>query len=364
MIDHDFSSKALGSTRAQATTAPEQLCRILGGWFKTTGQAGLPNPPSWSEVLALAEETKTIGLIGKGAAALDLLLPEEISAKIDRWKQAALRTNAANVAWTYRVAGIFERAGIRSVVLKGPIRTQDLFGSLDARKSNDIDFFVDRSDYLAARRALIASGFQALVPEDDDWWHIYLGESPFWHPDQSSPVVDLHHELQQRGGPRLAEQAAFIDETIAVSNNGRTLLMPSPAQSLLLLAINIGKAIMAVEPWLHHVHEFRLAQENLTAAARSDFEKLVRRSELTRLVKFCEDSVDRVFCDSAGEQNAAILDIAIGKTPRKILRRSRNLWRWTDGFGMKRVRNFLASERLIFRSYIAFCKSPSRIGIN
>ncbi|MGB3472800.1 MAG: nucleotidyltransferase family protein [Erythrobacter sp.] len=302
-----------------------------------------------ASVIEVVERNKIGGLLKSGAARAGLVLREELAHALAKQQALAIARNFENLVETESVSDLLRAEGIAFVVIKGAARSFEVFGGLDARASNDIDVLVRRSDYARAGEVLCANGYIRGVPIDDRWWHDHLGESPFL-PTHSRGIVDIHHKVQQPGGPAPADIEAFFATASELKVAGRTYTVPHPHYALLLAYISMSKALRNAEPWLPYAAEIVLEKHRMTAMDRTKFNTLARGQGLTRMICEIDKVLDQVFTNalaplrkSAEYRRAEQLALAAFDThalANRRFHRSRLLWQWTQGSGSKRLARF------------------------
>ena len=331
----EAGSEALNRDLAERLKDVEELCELLRGWFDPSPATKFDNW-CWERLLATAVGTKTIGLLRLGAVRRGVEIPGPVLDKLARYEATILQNNAANLAWTLRAARVFEEAGITAIFFKGALWVREIYGSIGIRESSDVDVFVARPDYVRAGAALAAIGYSPLVGRADRWWHDHLGESPYGRDGGKGPNIDLHHQVQQPGGPYPRYLDEFLADHITVDFNGHQIRTLSREHGLLLSAIGYGKAVRAKTPWLSHAHELLTACQGDIHALAS-VARLAERNGLSNL--FGDYLRNSFSLFDARQRQAGVQDSegtpavlsAIGRPRRSRLFRTRMIWRWSDG---------------------------------
>ncbi|NJS14171.1 MAG: nucleotidyltransferase family protein [Sphingopyxis sp.] len=335
------SSRLVTSGEQAVPAAARTLHALLLSWFNH--QTTEVDEEHWNSVRHLAQASKTLGLIGNG------LDPNSAGAHdLRHIKTAILEQNLRNLRWTTKVAGLLQGEGIAALAFKGVPRSHEVYGSWDSRPSNDVDILVDPSDYRGACATLQQNGYRLQVSDKSVWWHRCLGEAPFRHEEQHSPYIDLHHQLQQPGGPYPNRLPRFFADCRRVAYGKTELCTPSANGALLIAVINYGKAMRAGEPTLARLHEISYAtrsfgddgvQQLLNLAALQGFENLAAEALEKANILFPHTGQ----IDSDTKQFDAVLLESLAMTRRPMFLRTRFLWAWTDGRPPLRLIRFCAS---------------------
>ncbi len=320
----------------------------------------LPSDIDWPDMLALAQKTKTVGLLRKGLRNLNVKPPAPVAAQLDAFQSEVLRRNLANIARAVEITQILEASGIRSLVLKGPFRSEQVYGNLDVRSAADVDILVRRSEYRQSIDALCDLGYSCLVTLDDRWWHDFLGEAPFVNFSSPFPAVDLHNQLQQPGGPYPRNVDGFFEASQLRSVGSREVAVLSREHALILAAISFCKAVRSGDPWLPYAHELSYC---IAASDESLLEQLrvcARSQDILRLFDHFVSWSAALFGRedlTAGEalpHNDDLVFSSCGQKELPAFGRTKAMWRWSEGDGLSRVQTFFSILARDFRSKQAY----------
>ena len=324
--------------------------------------AGFVDDADLQAVLPLAVGTKTLGLLGGGFDRLGVKPPAAISEHLAGRQSEILAINLRALSTISKLAQTFEPEGLPYVVIKGPLRAEQVYEAMDVRFGSDVDVFVDRSDYRQATRLLEEKmGYACLVPKDDLWWHEYLGEAPFAANQPSLTLIDLHNQLQQPGGPYPTDLPSFLQnvERRAIGRASARIL--SAKNALMLTAISFGKALRNAEPWIAYAHELSYALHTMAPSAEEDLQAHAEDMGIGKLFEEFLRSSKALFASPiSAETHQRLVLSACGLAPPETLARSKASWRWTEGAGLARLGRFSeailreAQGRLAYRSSTRF----------
>ncbi|WP_144016161.1 nucleotidyltransferase family protein [Demequina sp. NBRC 110052] len=131
-------------------------------------------------------------------------------------------------------AHVAETAGVRALILKGPVLSE--FGLRSERQSYDLDVLVPRdelSDFLVAMRK---AGFHNT--DSDDIWHDLASHSVGLASAAFPLSVDAHYDFPGL----LGDQAEWFDslwrDRVFVEVAGVSCSVPSPSDSVILMALH------------------------------------------------------------------------------------------------------------------------------
>jgi hypothetical protein len=139
---------------------------------------------------------------------------------------------------TAEIVLAWSRAGVRSVLLKGPALTRWLYREGEFRGYSDIDLLVPDSDVAAAEEVLEGLGFErhGLEAIEGDWPRY----SRNWVRSDSMNV-DLHQTLTGVGVPPNELWAALTQELERMSVAGVDVDVLAPSARALVLALHTAK---------------------------------------------------------------------------------------------------------------------------
>ena len=307
--------------------------------------------------VVLARKTKVAALLGESAADMAPAWPEPLRDELRQQRAAVLRKNLENLSHSIKLAAVLRQDGVPFVLMKGALRSYEIFGTWDARPSNDIDVLVSHEDYGRAGSALTGAGYRRLVAADNAWWHSYLGESPYAPPD-GGPIVDVHHKVQQPGAPSPKSVGQMLETRNQLEVGGEGLPVLRADYALLLAYISVSKAIRTHETWLAYALEIAVTRRGWSGEQNAAFAELARQSGVSRLVDDIDRRVRRLFqCDQAFRPDPAMTlpdrelaaAFALPMNKHRSFHRSRLLWRWTPGGPVMRALGFgaLSIDRLM-----------------
>lgn len=348
--------------RADDKSAAADLWRVLMAWFGPIPEAS--SPFEWSSIPGIARQTKTVGLLAAAMDKFGAAVPNDYAQQIAADRQAILLRNLNNLDCTIKAVTPLQTAQIDVLVFKGALRARQAYGGWELRASADIDLLVHERDYRSACEVLSNEGWHSPVAKDSSWWHDFLRESPMIAPHGTGPVVDLHYDLQQPGGPYPHNLEGFFASAEMEVYGGVSVHIPSFAHALLICAINYGKAVRARDPWLHHAHEFVWCYRGLGHEQRAMFLALARENGLSRLVEETREMTEALFAPASSlhdfsDRKTLFLE-AIGQSDGTVFNRSRRFWHWTDGSGPIRLTRFAKGLVHAARSEQAFRREEAR----
>jgi hypothetical protein len=331
---------------AERTQAGDFLIQLLAAGLGLKPAVREIPAAAWPEIVSLAINTKTAGLLAESARKAGHVLPEDIRQQLAEVQADNLRSNLANLAWTIKASQVLEKAGIPLISFKGAVRAHEVYGRWDARASSDIDLLVGKSDYWDACDVLAAAGFKPLVSRASKWWHHHLGEAPFARTDGSGVIIDLHNSVQQPGGPFPAKLEDFRANCVTRQFGTAQLRTPSPEYSLLICAISYGKAVRSATPWLAYAHELALVNSEMSESQAQEMRRLAESQGLLRLYEDALSSATRLFAQSEPSETRHIVPqdrlvlSASGQGHKDRFSRTKWLWNWCDGDGLQRTAAF------------------------
>ncbi|HYH18764.1 MAG TPA: nucleotidyltransferase family protein [Azospirillum sp.] len=159
-----------GTADILAPLAPEfrLLClamrRAQGDSDVRALRAAVAAGPDWPAVVRGASRHRATSLVLAGFQSAGADLPADVLAALRREAAADTRRCLAQAAEVVRLTRLFAAAGIRVLVLKGVVLSQQLYGNLAMRGPGDIDLLVDPTRFWEADALLAAAGYRVDGP--------------------------------------------------------------------------------------------------------------------------------------------------------------------------------------------------------
>lgn len=141
------------------------------------------------------------------------------------------------------VLDALERAGVRTLLLKGPALVRLLYEEAEQRGYSDIDILVPASELASARETLIGLGYknsrELLGIEDvagiqhSEVWARRSGSGPLW--------IDLHWRLSGCDAPGDIVWEALASECFSIQLEGHPTAVPAPPGLAFHLAVHAAQ---------------------------------------------------------------------------------------------------------------------------
>lgn len=317
---------------------------------------------NWERTVPLAMQLRILGLIMPTMSSIADRIPSGLRADCAEWNKVALLNNLANVTRSVHAWQTIESAGIKAILFKGPIRSFKVYGRWDARPSSDVDILVHPENYNSARTVLTKAGYSTVSLSDNSWWHKHLGESAFYGPGRSHPLVDLHNKVQQPGTPTPKQIRKFFECSSVINIGDRTVRTLSENHDVMLCIINFAKALRSGKPWIIYAHELMWCMKASSAADLTALADLATKNGVARLLNITITLSKQLFDldeinTTIGSDRHKVIASAFGTVDPQLMRRTNLLWNWTDGSPATRSYNFLRELLTAYRSEIAFRKN-------
>jgi hypothetical protein len=287
-------------------------------------------------VNAIAKQNKLSLIMADGLALSGVQRPEDYRQAVQNHRNMTVMLNTLNLSTIRHCVPMLVDSGIDTIVFKGPLHQQAIFGTYFMRPSTDLDLLVADADFDRASRLLREAAFE--LPENcqSPWWRTFLGEQHFLSLSGGRTTIDLHHRVQQPGcpAPRLIGEFFSNAETRVVGTLPvRTL---SRVHRTLLAAIGLVKAVFHREP---------------AGAYACDIAKSIQRSDRDELENLVETARRQGLLNTLlfGLRAAGLLfDIDAGGSARPPLARTSDaellrmlLMPWGDEIDWPKRRRFL-----------------------
>lgn len=195
----------------------------------------------WDLAMELAATHRVLGVL---AARLKETSYPSVPAEAREKLQARVRSQhlftLSMTAELFRILGEFERAGIESLLVKGPVVSLLAYGDPAVRSYVDLDLIVRHASILPATQIICGSGFESDVPEQAISAGKIPGEYLFTRPD-TEQMVELHTEKTFRYYPRAMRIEDLFSRRRRVPLEGREVSALSLEDEFVLNCIHGAK---------------------------------------------------------------------------------------------------------------------------
>lgn len=157
----------------------------------------------WDLLLELAECHRVLGVVAARLKETGFAeVPLEAREKLQSRMRAQHLFSLSMTAELFRILQQFEKAGIDSLLVKGPLVSVLAYGDPAIRSYVDLDLLVRHESILSASQIMTSLGFEADVPEEAIRAGKIPGEYLFSRPG-TRQMIELHTEKTFRYYPRL-----------------------------------------------------------------------------------------------------------------------------------------------------------------
>lgn len=299
------------------------LC-VLRAWALGTGM-GAMDVRSAREASVILGQNRLLGLTA------DILLgaaPDpQISETVASFRHLTAQMNGANLLMMRRLTGLLEDIPERVVFYKGVVLQNDLYGTLFARPSSDIDLLTAPGDYARVAGALQTAGYSLDPHTDTVWWRRFLAEQQF-RSSEHGPNIDLHHRLQQPGCPMPRQAGRLLAAAERRPYLGREILTFRQDHTLLVAAMSLVKALHHHEPAGRYVGDAERLLRRLTSDEWDGVMQEARIMGLSGTLDLAIRCVDVVFATIPASRRRPVLNDIPDVDLQRMLLDPRNAPNW------------------------------------
>ncbi|MES1260494.1 MAG: nucleotidyltransferase family protein, partial [Acidobacteriota bacterium] len=247
-----------------STQALQALIRLLND---PADASVVTDPASWELIQTHAG---AYGVRSLAAFAARPFVSGEERAWCDRTLTANWRRYEQNLLHLEGILALLEKAGIRALVLKGPLLARRYYTPPFLRKSSgDLDLAIQEQDFDRACEALLGIGYEAgqsLAEAKACSHHFFLLHA-------SMARVELHFRLSH-GASGIPVEEFFERAVPCELPNGGTAWVLSGADELLHLVLHYAQHRF---PMLFHLHELRHIWRVTPLAVQNEVVQKARR---------------------------------------------------------------------------------------
>jgi hypothetical protein len=189
----------------------------------------IPVVTDWNYFRNLANEHGVAALVWNNLEKYQLHsgLPEDIVFFFRGALMRSLSRNTFNTASIGEVLRLLNKENIKTVVLKGMVLENTVYGNTGLRQMSDVDILINREECINARKILISNGYESLPVKS--FFHkqilTYYGKHlPSLIKNGIS--VEIHHELF--GGRKNVLTKILYDTSYEVDIKGEKAWFPEP----------------------------------------------------------------------------------------------------------------------------------------
>jgi hypothetical protein len=246
-----------------SAAAEERLTRLLSSTV-------------WDYVLSAGGLHGVLPLLARHMEGREAV-PDAVRQAMRERSERVARSNLHLSSQLIEIVDALERAGVPTLVLKGPAVAVTLYGDLFLREFGDLDILVKSADVTRATEVAQALGFapwKATAGAQEELLQHVDYSRTFTRPDDDLDL-DLHWDLARSFFRGRVEAEALWRDTGALDLHGRELRTLSP--DLLLLSLCVHGAKHGPFPWprlkwICDVAEFVRRADHL------DWEAIIRRA--------------------------------------------------------------------------------------
>ena len=199
--------------------------------------------PDWDRIWTLAAAYEVHPLVARGLMAAELadVVPDALRDRAKETRRVTLLQNMALHAELHRVAEALHDQRIPVAPLKGTHVAERLYGSLDARRSGDIDILVQKNRLAQARTVLLELGYdEARGVSPGIEAHTFHGVPYVRSVGHLTFVIELHWGLNHHAFVSIDYEQLW--RRILIAGDDSSPLRPLPSEeTLLFLALHLPK---------------------------------------------------------------------------------------------------------------------------
>jgi hypothetical protein len=206
----------------------------------STPRAPATAPADWPRVIQLAREHRVYPRLWANRSDA---FPSEHAAPMLALVAGNAVAALRNVARTMEAVRLLNTAGLESLVLKGPLLAQDLYGDVALRVAGDIDLLVRETEFPRAAETLAAAGYRhptGITPAALARLRKREHDLAFFHPEDET-LVELHADIAQPHYGYRVDLEDWWRRRRVRSLGADTVFLPSLEHAYLLAALHAAK---------------------------------------------------------------------------------------------------------------------------
>ncbi|MEW6107761.1 MAG: nucleotidyltransferase family protein [Nitrospirota bacterium] len=190
----------------------------------------------WESLLSISIKHGTSNFIYKNLLKLKHI-PQDVLKRFQGINNNTIRSNIRLTSETDRLLDRLNEAGIETIVLKGPITSEKIFGNIGLYPSGDIDMLVKVDDIDRARRSLESEGYELIDKGFDEYRDFFIKELYHISLTNGRYTIEVHWNLFYRYFT--APPEFWWDESMIVASAGRQYRFLSPEKNILYTSFRL-----------------------------------------------------------------------------------------------------------------------------
>jgi hypothetical protein len=213
--------------QAMLTTFPDDVERFRSLCTRVT---------RWDRFFDLAERHGVGGLLHRALRQSDYRLPAEDAAAIDRRAAAGRLVQRHLQQGMSEVLAAFVKAGLRAVVLKGPILAERVYGDATLRYSSDLDILIGLDELESGSELLKSLGYRIRGGPAGRYERTHMQNLTFYHAEL--PMVELHFHLLVEFGVSVRAEDCLKRARLYQAQDGTTCHVLSVEDEVFYLCLH------------------------------------------------------------------------------------------------------------------------------
>lgn len=187
---------------------------------------------------------------------------QDLRSHVHDWARSSL----SRTKELLQILGQFEAHSIEIVPYKGPFLATSLYHNLALRPYGDLDLFIRRSDFRAAKELLLSLGYQPKYRLTSRQEALLLRSRRVYdlYHEQQRVILELHWSIVPEYFSSTYEGEDLWARLIPVSLAGRTFRMLSPEDCLLVLCLHGAKHLWHRIIWICDIAELVRAHPEMS----------------------------------------------------------------------------------------------------
>jgi hypothetical protein len=240
----------------------------------------------WKYLAKQANEHGMGALLYHNLEKLGILqnIPEEVNEFLKNIMILSLTRNTRHINEMKGILALLNKAGIKTVLLKGMALELTLYGNSGLRQMTDVDVLISREDCIMARKLLLANGFKSL-PVKSPFHKLIITYTGKHLPSliRNGFSIEIHHELFGEGKSLLTKMLS--DSSNEILTIGEKAYIPAEQMFFLYLIKHLNYHEMNNESQLRlYTDLVVLIDKNRDGVLNNNLVKLAEQAGLSEVL--------------------------------------------------------------------------------
>ena len=184
-------------------------------------------------------------------------LPEDVLGNLKSYYMANVQKNLMLTGELVKIINILESNDIKAIPYKGPVLATSAYGNIGLREFGDIDIFIDKSDALKVKNAMLTNEYELCPPIniEDSFYMKFNAEYRFIN-NKTNHIIEIKWKFEDDFFSFPVNPQILLEELNKLDINSFQLNTFSPSNIILIICIHCANHSWSRLSWICDISEF------------------------------------------------------------------------------------------------------------